>query len=141
MATIHVTGRDAEVTARNRKHAEVKLTKLAKYFKGIVKIEATLGHTGDSAAAEVVISIPRGRPLVCRSRAQDLYAAVDLVLDKAETQLTKHKERLKERKTHRGQGSVEGEGEVGEKPQEAGLPTDDDKLESYDEVIEKRDFQ
>ena len=134
MATITVTGRDSQVSSRNKEHAEEKLSKLARYFDGIVKIEAVLGHSGDGAEAEVVISVPRGSPIVCRSTAQDLHAAVDLVLDKAEIQLTKHKERIKERKTHKG-----APGEAFEAEAASGKP-DDDTLESYDDVIEKRDF-
>ena len=140
MATITVTGRDSQVSTRNKEHAEEKLSKLARYFDGIVKIEAVLGHSGEGAEAEVVISVPRGSPIVCRSTAQDLHAAVDLVLDKAEVQLTKHKERIKERKTpHKGApGEVFEAGAAPPKPDDD--TPDDDTLESYDDVIEKRDF-
>lgn len=100
MATIVVIGRDPQVTSRSRKHAEEKLSKLEKYFDSIGKIEAILGHSGDEAEVELVISVPRHKTIVCHSRAKAFHAAIDLVLDKAEAQLTKHKERLK---GHRGQ--------------------------------------
>lgn len=138
MATISVTGRDSQVSSRNKEHAEEKLSRLAKYFNGIGKIEAVLGHSGDEAEVEVVISIPRGSPIVCRSRARDLYAAIDLVLDKAEAQLTKHKERRKDRHSPKGESAA---GERTGTPSEPGEAAhDDDRLESYDDVIEKRDF-
>ena len=148
MASIIITGKDASVTSRNKDHAEEKLSRLAKYFDGIGKIEAILGHNGDDAEVEVVITVPRGTPIVCSSRARDLYAAIDLVLDKAEAQLTKHKERLKDHKLHRGDGAhkpgIEGKNgtPAGEEAGGAagGGGKDDDGLESYDEVIEKRDF-
>ena len=130
MATISVSGRDARVTSRNRKHAEDKLSKLAKYFDGISKIEATLGHSGDSAEVEVVITVPRGRPLVCRSRSKELYAAIDLVLDKAEIQLTKHKEKVRHHRTVREEGTEAGAAE------ESG----EEKLEAYEDIVEKREF-
>ena len=136
MATIQVTGRDGQVTSRNKEHAEEKLSRLAKYFNGIGKIEAVLGHSGDEAEVELVITVPRSSPIVCHSRAKDLYAAIDLVLDKAEIQLTKHKERVKERKLHRGEAGGTAE-ERGASPEGA---SDDDRLESYDDVIDKRDF-
>ena len=138
MATITVTGRDAQVSSRNKEHAEEKLSRLAKYFNGIGSIEAVLGHSGDEAEVEVVITIPRGSPIVCHSRARDLYAAIDLVLDKAEIQLTKHKERLKDRKSPKGESAA---GEATGAASAQGKPArDDDQLESYDDVIEKRDF-
>lgn len=138
MATITVTGRDAQITSRNKEHAEEKLARLAKYFNGIGKIDAVLGHSGDDAEVELVIGVPRTSPIVCHSRARDLYAAIDLALDKAEAQLTKHKERLKERKSPKGE-SAAGE-RSGVLEGEASAAGDDDQLESYDDVIEKRDF-
>jgi putative sigma-54 modulation protein len=133
MATIIVTGRDGHVTAKNREHAEDKITKLEKYFDGIGKIEAILGHSGDAAAVELVISVRKGNPIVCHSQAKDLYAAIDLVLDKAEAQLTKFKERRKAHKSVKDGGEKSG-------TKETSTPAEDDGLESYDEVIEKRDF-
>lgn len=96
MATIVVTGRDDQISSRSKEHAEDKLSKLERYYDGIGKIEAVLCHSGDVAEVELVISVKRGKTIVCRSRAKELYAAIDLVLDKAETQLTKFKERLKD---------------------------------------------
>jgi putative sigma-54 modulation protein len=115
MPQIFVTGRDGQVTAKNREHAEDKITKLEKYFDGIGKIEAILGHSGDEAQVELVIRVRRGNPIVCHSKAKDLYAAIDLVIDKAEIQLTKFKER---RKAHsRGEKLESGES-VQEEPDE-----------------------
>ena len=95
MATIVVTGRDDKITSRSREHTEQKLTKLERYFDGIGKIEAILGHSGDEALVELVISVGRGKTIVCECRHNELYAAIYHVIDKAEVQLTKHKERLK----------------------------------------------
>ncbi len=98
MVSIQVTGKDPAVTSANKAHAEEKLSRLGRYFNGIEKIEAVLGRVGDEASVEIVISIPRARSIVCRAQARDLYAAIDLALDKAEAQLTRHKERVRQRK-------------------------------------------
>jgi len=129
--TIIVTGRDAQVSSTNRKHAEEKIAKLERYFNGIQKIEAVLGHSGDEAGVELVISVRRAKPIICHSHAKDLYAAIDMVIDKAEIQLTKLKERIK---THKGRNAAD------LAPDATSVSGDDEKLESYDEVIEKRDF-
>jgi putative sigma-54 modulation protein len=129
--TIIVTGRDAQVSSTNRKHAEEKIAKLERYFNGIQKIEAVLGHSGDEAGVELVISVRRAKPIICHSHDKDLYAAIDMVIDKAEIQLTKLKERIK---THKGRNAAD------LAPDAMSVSGDDEKLESYDEVIEKRDF-
>ena len=57
-----------------------------------------LRQNSHDAEAEVVIRVGGGRPLVSHALAKELYAAIDLVIDKAETQLTRHKERVKDHK-------------------------------------------
>jgi len=130
MPTVVVTGRDERVTSRNKSHAEEKIAKLERYFDGIGRIEVVLGHEGDAAAVELIISVRRAKPIVCHSQAKDLYAAIDNVIDKAETQLTKFKER---RKAHKGEKDrTDGAGPAS--------VVEDEPLETYDEVIDKRDF-
>ncbi len=133
MATIVVTGRDSEVTSRNKQHAEDKLAKLERYYNGITKIEAILGHQADGAEAELVISVRRRKAIVCHGKAKELYAAIDVVLDKAEGQLTKFKERTQDQRTRKPTGQVA--------PSEAiGVADDEENLESYEDIVEKTDF-
>jgi ribosomal subunit interface protein len=133
MATIVVTGRDSEITSRNKQHAEEKLARLERFHDGITKIEAVLGHGSDGAEAELVISVRRRKPIVCHGKAKELYAAIDLVLDKAEGQLTKVKERSKAQRTKRRSGQGSGSGS-------AGASDEDESLESYEDIVEKTDF-
>ncbi len=133
MATIVVTGRDSEVTSRNKQHAEDKLAKLERYYSGITKIEAVLGHRADGAEAELVISVRRRKAIVCHGKAKELYAAIDVVLDKAEGQLTKFKERTLDQRTRIPTGQVAA-GEA------MGVADDEENLESYEDIVEKTDF-
>lgn len=135
MATIVVTGRDGKIISRDKVHAEDKIGKLEKYFNGITRIEMILSHSssrsGDLAEAELVISVKRGSQIVCRTKDKDLYAAIDLVLDKAEIQLTRHKEKVHQRRTAREGGEAEREGTEG---------TGEEKLEAYEDIVDKREF-
>lgn len=132
MATIVVTGRDSEITSRNKQHAEEKLAKLERYHSGIKRIEAILGHDADGAEAELVISVRRRKAIVCHGKAKELYAAIDVVIDKAEGQLTKIKERSQDlRRKPTGQVAA---GEA------TGAADDEDNLESYEDIVEKTDF-
>jgi ribosomal subunit interface protein len=141
MPSIVVTGRDDRVSSRHKKHAEEKLSKLNRYFDGIVKIEAILDFSGDGALVEVIMSVRGGKRLVCQSRSKDLYAAIDLVLDKAGAQLKRHKEKLKKRKVEGSRGRRSGEPGAAEGAPEA---TDgggaEEEDESYQDIVEKRDF-
>ena len=129
MGTISVTGKGSEVTSRNKRHAEEKLSKLERYYGGISRIEAVLNQGEDGAEVELVISVKRGKPLVCHTRAQDLYSAIDIVIDKAEGKLTRYKERHKDHRTERASSVAEVAGGA-----------DEEKLESFDDVVEGTDF-
>ena len=93
MVPITITGRN-EVTSRQKAHARDKAAKLLRYFNGIVRIEVVLERNTDRARAELLISVKKGSQIVCHQEGKDLYAAIDLVLDKAETQVTRFKEKL-----------------------------------------------
>ena len=130
MVPIAVTARDGKITSRDRKHAERKIEKLEKYFNGITRIEMILAHDGELALVEIVIHIRRGSQLFCKTSDKDLYAAIDIVLDKAEIQLTKHKEKVKgHHRPARDDSAAE---------EEASGP--EERLEGYDEIVAQRDF-
>ena len=48
MAAIVVTGRDARISTREKRHAEEKLGKLERYFDGIHQIETASGSEDDN---------------------------------------------------------------------------------------------
>jgi putative sigma-54 modulation protein len=131
MVSIIVTGRSEKGTSRDKTHAEEKIQKLEKYFNGITRIEIILqkNKATELAEVELVISIKRGSQIVCRSSDKDLYTAIDLVLDKAEIQLTRHKEKLRERRTGKEEGGAQGAEEVGE-----------ESLEAYEDIVDKTEF-
>ncbi len=131
MATILVTGRSEKITSREKNHAEEKIKKLEKYFNGITRIEVVLKMNAELAEAEILISVKRGKQIVCRSSDKDLYTAIDMVLDKAETQLTRHKGKVRQRRIGRDEGVPEPmEMEEGE----------EENLEAYEDIVEKREF-
>ena len=59
------------------------------------------GHVG---TAELILNVPgEKKPLVAHARGENFRAAIDLVLDKMERQLTKHKEKRQDHRQPRGQ--------------------------------------
>jgi putative sigma-54 modulation protein len=59
--------------------------------------------SGHLAAVELLVTVAGERkPLVARARGESFQAAIDLVLDKMERQLTKSKEKRRERRQARG---------------------------------------
>ena len=98
MVPILIIGRNGKVTSTQKDHAKDKISKLERYFNGITRIEVILEKSDERSRAEVVINVKRGGQIVCHCDDKDLYAAIDLVIDKAEVQLTRHKEKVQSKR-------------------------------------------
>ncbi len=99
---IKVTGRHPGITPHLREYAEKKTRRLERFFDGTNRVEVVMSRHGDESVVELLISAT-GRTIVSESRAPDLYAAFDAVLDKAEKQLVRYKEKLH---THKQRGKT-----------------------------------
>ncbi len=91
---ITVSGRHVSITPAIKEYARKRVSKLSKYFSAAEKIQVTLNIEGARQWAEVVITPRKGRPLIVAAESDDMYASLDLVTDKAETRLTRYKEKL-----------------------------------------------
>jgi len=90
-----VRGDHLEVTAALREYVEKKLNRMEKYFEAPLtseQVNVTLSVVKGLQAVEVTISLP-GILLRAEERHNDMYAAIDLVVDKLERQIRKHKTR------------------------------------------------
>jgi putative sigma-54 modulation protein len=97
---IDVVGKGIEVTAALKQYAENKAAKLVK-FERVQQITATLMkkkvNHHESFEAELVVAVERHADFVSHSQSDDLYAAIDLVVDKAERQLRDWKDQVKQK--------------------------------------------
>ncbi|MEE8142952.1 MAG: ribosome-associated translation inhibitor RaiA [Planctomycetota bacterium] len=125
--SVLVTVRDKDVPNDLKEYTREKGERLHRFFNGITKLEIILMNEGLKKRAEAVLHIAKGDPIVVHADHEQMAAAVDLMLDRAQQSLVKHKEKLR---NHRGAG--------GEVPPQAGEP--EEQLESYDEIIEKTEF-
>ncbi len=133
---ITITGRHMHVHDSVRDYVTEKATKLERYNDAISHIEITVGNDGDRKVVEMIATSRVGGKHVAREEHQDVFAAVDLLIDKMKRQVEKTKEKKKQRK--------HGESARHMTPSELGtLPTgkkDEEDLESYDDVIEKMEL-
>ena len=124
---IEVTVKQDNNSQEIREYAIEKAKKVLKYFKKITKVEVILKTEKDQHSAEMIISAARGNQLVGKTMHEDVHAAIDLLIDKMERQLVRFKERLKDRRTAKGDRSGAPDGGAGE-----------DEI-SYDDII-RRDY-
>src|SRR5699024_9894088 len=85
-----------EVTDAIREHIEDKVAKLERYFNDVPNTHAHVNiKVRNNKRGKVEITIPmKDLTLRAEERHEDLYAAVDLIIDKLERQIRKHKTKI-----------------------------------------------
>jgi len=91
-------GRNLEITDAMRQYTEEKLAKLDRFAGQIVDARVVMSYDTNQNAAnpakvEVQVNVPNGI-IRAEERAQDTYAAIDLVVDKLDRQLNRFKGRM-----------------------------------------------
>ena len=97
---VSVTFRHTQPTDALKRYAEEKLNKIGKYFYRPLEAHVVLSvDSRDRQLAEVTLQA-RGMTIHGREQTEDLYSAIDLVMDKVEQQIRKYKTktRLKRRR-------------------------------------------
>jgi len=93
---VKVIGKNMEITEALKNIIEKKISKLDKYFNPDVEAQTTLGVQKNRHTIEVTIPF---NGVILRSEEQndDMYVSLDLVVDKLERQIRKHKTKLEKR--------------------------------------------
>ena len=90
-----IRGEKIKITVAIQEYVETKLSKLDKYFKEAdVEANVLIRIKGKEQIIEVTIPYDK-YTLRSEERREDLYAAIDLVIDKLEGQIRKTKTKLK----------------------------------------------
>lgn len=104
MFKFHIHGENIAITDAIRNYAKTKLSKLEKYFSEDVTVHVTAKvYPNKQAKAEVTIP-SKTITLRAEETSDNWYASLDLVVDKLERQMRKHKTKVQKRnrveKTH-----------------------------------------
>lgn len=93
-----IRGENLDVTEALREYVEKKIGKLERYFEAppTSEVHVTLSLVREMKNVEVTIPLT-GVLLRAEVRDMDMYAAIDLVLDKLERQIRKHKTKANRR--------------------------------------------
>lgn len=95
---INLNGRNITITQAIKDYVDEKIGKIAKHYDQIIDIEVTLGviknpSVAENHLAEVTCKIA-GSKICVSEEAESMYASIDLVADKLNRQVKKHKEKL-----------------------------------------------
>ncbi|MEN9465002.1 MAG: ribosomal subunit interface protein [Pseudomonadota bacterium] len=94
---VNVSGHHIEITESLQAFVEDKMSKLERHFDGIVSAQVTLTVVKDRMTAESNLSVG-GPDLHASAESDDMYTAIDQMVEKLIRQLQKHKEKIVARK-------------------------------------------
>jgi putative sigma-54 modulation protein len=89
---VTISGHHIDVTSALHDFVTSKLERLERHFDHISKINVTLSVEKQRQMADASIHIA-GADVVANAAHEDMYAAIDLLTDKLDRQLIKHKEK------------------------------------------------
>ena len=89
---IETYGQQLEVTPALREYVESKLQRLDRHFDQPIEVRVQLGLRKPSHHAEATLTVP-GRTLHADASGDNMYAAIDLLADKLDRLILKHKEK------------------------------------------------
>ena len=100
---INLSGHHVDITTPLRDYVNSKMERLERHFDQVTDIHVVLGVEKLRHKAEATMHISGG-DIFADSVEENMYAAIDALVDKLDRQLKKHKEKITNH--HRGEGSI-----------------------------------
>ena len=93
-----ITSKHIGVTPAIEQYADKKVGKLARFFDRIQQIDVVIDKSRNGYTIEIITDVEHHEPFVATADHSDLYACIDLGVDRATRQLKDHKSRLRDNK-------------------------------------------
>ncbi len=98
---INLSGHHVEITPALRSYVDEKLERIKRHFEQTINVRVVLGVEKLRQKAEAEVHVAGGN-IYADAEDEDMYAAIDALIDKLDRQIRKHKEKLKDH--HQAEG-------------------------------------
>ena len=92
---LHLSGHHLEVTPAIRDYVTNKLTRVTRHFDHVIDVNVIVSVDKLKKKAEANVHL-KGKDIFVETAHEDLYAAIDQLMDKLDRQVVKHKNKLTE---------------------------------------------
>jgi putative sigma-54 modulation protein len=89
---LHITGHHVQVTPAIRDYLSGKMERVTKHFDHVIDVNVIMSVAKLRQKVEATVHV-RGRDIFCESTEEDMYAAIDALVDKLDRTVIKHKEK------------------------------------------------
>ncbi|SCZ50624.1 ribosome hibernation-promoting factor, HPF/YfiA family [Thiohalomonas denitrificans] len=100
---LNLTGHHVDITPALRDYVSSKLERLERHFDHVTNVHVILTVEKLSQKAEATINIT-GNQLFANAEDEDMYAAIDALVDKLDRQIRRHKDKVTDH--HRDEGAA-----------------------------------
>lgn len=90
---LSISGRRLDVTPAIREYVTNKLARVLRHFDHVIDTQVMLSVEPLRHKAEITMHLS-GKDIHCEAVDENLYAAIDLLIDKLDRQVIKHKDKL-----------------------------------------------
>lgn len=89
---LNIMGHHIEITPALRGYIETKMERVLRHSDNVIDVSVVLSVEKLRQRAEVVVRV-RGKDICISGDEENMYAAIDSMIDKLDRQLLKHKDR------------------------------------------------
>lgn len=89
---LHLTGHQLPITPAIREYVAGKLQRITQHFDQVIDVNVIMSVDKLEQKCEATVHV-RGKDIFCESSADDMYAAIDSLIDKLDRTILKHKEK------------------------------------------------
>ncbi len=90
---ITIKSRHLKITDEIKQYAHDKAEKLLKYYDRIQSIEVIIDQEGDHFSVQMIVNAGSSTEFIGNDQGPDTFTLIDLVEEKLERQIRKHKEK------------------------------------------------
>lgn len=89
---LHLTGHHLQITPAIREHVAHKLEKITAHFDHVIDINIIMAVEKLDHKVEATVHLS-GKEIFCETRGEDMYVAIDHLINKLDRAVIKHKEK------------------------------------------------
>jgi putative sigma-54 modulation protein len=92
---LNITGHHLDVTPAIREYIQTKMTRVLRHFDHVIGSQVILSLEPLKHRAEITLHV-RGKDIHCEASEQNLYASIDLLIDKVDRKVLQYKARTQD---------------------------------------------
>ena len=104
---VRISSKHMELTPAIEDYATKKIDKFPRFFDRIHQVEVVIDRARNGYTLEIITNVAHHEPFVATSDHEDLYACIDLGINRSVRQLKDHKSKLRDSKHHTSTGGKE----------------------------------